>query len=417
LIFSPFAPLERDVDYNINISAEASNTEGLSLDTAFDRNFTTKPNKERLILVSYYPSMYEEIDDQRAEVRLEFSAPIKLNALYDNVSFSPSMSGSWKLEDGEKLAVFTPSEPWILNRRHEIRLASSLTGSDFISVFITGTDHEEPVLLSANRIGKDGNKTALERDVSGFVGVTAENENTGWEKDDRLALLFSKPVDALSVKNYLSVEGASSLAPDSKAGSETEIVFYFETIPAYESRFTFRLKAGVKDNYGNESKEEYIYRIFADGAYSKPPALAGIRMPMSPAGVTDFDLKSFAADSLFEIIPITDNNYPSGENIKTWIELYFTTAKDAIIDLFSLMELFRIETGNNALAFSPRLIKTENFSVTEPYKDWEDLQRVEISGYLINSTNFGIVNFQISAGLKDSLNNKNEKLQRISTIK
>jgi hypothetical protein len=123
------------------------------------------------------------------------------------------------------------------------------------------------------------------------------------------------------------------------------------------------------------------------------------------------------ADSIFETIPISDENYPSGENIQTWIELYFDTAQGASIDPFSLMELFRIETSNSVVTFLPRQVKANNFSVAQPHSEWENLERIEIAGNFINTTNFGLIVFQISAGLKDNIGNKNEKTQKISVIK
>jgi hypothetical protein len=423
--FVPLTPLEKNNDYNLSVSAEAHDTNGLSMDTAFDRSFTTRPGTERPSLTSFYPSMYAEIDDLRTEVRLGFSLPVPLSTLYDNVSFSPSMTGSWQLEEDGKLAVFTPSVPWTINRRYEIRYSTSLTdnngmntGNDFKSIFTTGSDREIPVLLQANRITKDGVFIPLDLDITGFTGAAEQfTENRSWEKEDRLSLIFSKPVDAASVKNCLNVEDASSLFMETALGYNTGFVFYFETAPVYESRFIFKIKSGIKDNAGNESKDEYIFRIFANGEFSKPPSLLGIRMPMSPHDDTSGELVSFGIDDIFEFIPITDEDYPSGVNVKTWIELYFITAQGASIDILSVMELFRIETSNNVLSFSPRQIKTENFTIHEPQIGWENFERIEITGNLINSVHFGIVNFQIGSGLKDSLGNKNEKSFRISVVK
>jgi len=203
---------------------------------------------------------------------------------------------------------------------------------------------------------------------------------------------------------------------ETPAGYETEFTFRFESIPVYESRFTLRVKPGIKDTAGNESKEEYIYKIFADGKYSKPPTLAGIRIPMSPSGA-DNELIFYETNSLFSSFPITSENYPSDENIYTWIELYFLTAEEASVDLFSLMELFRVDTNNNVISFSPRQIKDTDFSMTDPHIGMEDFQRIEIIGYLTNSTNFGVVNIQIAAGLKDTLGNRNDKLLKISLLK
>ena len=425
MTFSTFTPLEKNMDYNINLSAEASDTRGLSLDAAFERGFTTRPGNERPVLVSCYPAMNEAIDDQRAEVKLEFSIPVPLDTLYDNVSFNPSMTGFWRLENSGKTAVFTPADMWAQNKKYEIRFSVSLTDNnrmgarnDFLSVFTIGTDREKPLLLQAYRVMGNGEAVLLQQDLSGFIGAPLTlTENRGWEKDDRLSLVFSKPVDSLSVKNSLNIEDASGLVMESAPGYKTEFIFHFETIPAFESRFVLKLKSGVKDSAGNESENEYIYRIFADGKFSKPPALVGIRLPMAPENETDKELVCFGIDSPFEIIPIKDGNYPSTKGIKTWIELYFITAESASVDLFSLMELFRVETGNNALEFSPRRIKTENFSVTEPHPEWENFERIEIAGVLTNSVYFGIVNFQIAPGLKDTLGNRNEKLLRISLIK
>jgi hypothetical protein len=421
LIFSPLTPLEKNTDYVLSLSADTHDIKGLSMDEAFNREFTTRPENIRPVLVSCYPQMYATVNDPREEIRLTFSIPVPLNTLYDNVSFNPSMTGNWRLEESGKLAVFTPSEPWIQLKQYEIRFSTSLTdnngmniGNEFVSVFTTGDDHEQPCLLNAMRITKDGSVYELTPDRGYSGAAQLPVENNGWEKDDRLCLIFSKPVDGISVKNYLNAEEAPSLVLETSPGYNNEFIFRFESVPAYESRFTFRIKPGIKDNAGNETKDEYIYRIYADGKYSKPPALAGIRISMSSDNTILF---SAGANSLFEEILINDENYPSGENIQTWIEFYFNTAETALIDIFSLMDLFRIETSNNVLTFSPRRIKSDDFSVPQPHQDWEDFERLEITGVLKNTTNYGIINFIIGAGLKDSLGNKNDKTLKISVIK
>jgi len=424
MIFSPLTPLEINTDYAINLSADAHDTEGLSMDEAFNRNFSTRPENIRPVLISNYPEMYSEVSEARAEIKLEFSVPIPLKTLYDNVSFIPSMTGIWRLENEGKLAVFTPIEPWSRQTRYEIKYSASLTdnngmniGNDFSCVFTTKNDIEIPYLVNAKRI-TNKNESYLLSPNNGYTGVTElPVENESWEKDDKLLLVFSKPVDGISVKNYLNVEDGPNLIMETSSGYKTDIIFRFDIAPVYNSRFTFRIKPGIKDAAGNECKEEYSFRIFANGKYSKPPALAGIRIPMAPGGGSDKELKFFKTDSLFENIPITDVNYPSGENISSWIELYFETAEGASVDLFSLMELFRMETSNNVISFSPRQIKNTNFTLPNPHNGMEGCQRIEITGNLTNTTNFGIINFLIEAGLKDTLGNRNDKSIKISLVK
>jgi len=269
--------------------------------------------------------------------------------------------------------------------------------------------------LYAQRISKGGEFFQLESD-RGYAGAAEfPVENRDWEKDDRLSLVFSRPVDSASLKNYLSADDAPALVMETPPGYRTEFIFRFDGIPVFESRFTFRIKPGVKDLSGNETTDEYIYRIFADGKFSKPPELVGFRMPLTPG--SENDLACLGKDSLLETVSISEKNYPSGNHMQTWFDLYFSTAQGAEIDLFSLMDLFRIETSNNVLSFSPNQIKTNGFSVSDPQSGWENFIRIEIAGTLTNTTNYGLVYFQIAAGLKDSLGNKNENLLRITFIK
>ena len=424
MIFSPLTPLEINTDYTLTLSADAHDTKGLSMDESFNRYFSTRPDDTRPVLISSHPEMYSEITDARAEIELEFLLPVPLKTLYDNVSFSPLMPGIWRLESDERFAVFTPAEPWAQKTRYEIRFSTSLTdnngmniGNDFLCIFTTKVDIEIPYLVSATRITNQNESITLFSDRGYSSAFESPVENQEWEKDDKLTLIFSEPVDGLSVKNYTSVENGPNLIMETSAGYETEFTFRFESIPIYESRFTLRVKPGIKDAAGNESKEEYIYKIFANGKYSKPPTLAGIRIPMSPNSNTVNELIFYETNSLFSSFPITSEKYPSDENIYTWIELYFLTAEEASIDLFSLMELFRIDTNNNVISFSPRQIKDTDFSMTEPHIGMEEYKRVEITGYLTNSTNFGVINIQISAGLKDTLGNRNDKLLKISLLK
>jgi len=418
LNFLFLTPPEKNTDYVITVSADAHDTDGLSMDETFRGEFTTRAAQTRPTLISCYPPMYADITDPAMEVRLGFSLPLPLNALYDYVSFTPSINGLWRQEDGGKLAVFTPSEPWTKNIRYEIRYSTSLTdnngmniGNDFISVFTTGIDSEKPYLLYARRVSNNGEVFPLASDKN----YTVENKN--WEKGDKLSLVFSKPVDSVSVKNYLSADDAPALIMETPPGYNTEFIFRFDGIPSYNSRFTFRIKSGIKDSGGNETKDEYIYRIFANGEFSKPPELVGIRMPLNPNSASESDLVFLGIDSFLEIVSIKEENFPSSVPLQSWFELYFSTAHGAQIDLFSLMDLFRIETSNNVFSFSPSQIKTGGFSVSEPQAGMENFVRVEISGKFTNTTNYGIVYFQIAAGLKDSLGNKNENLIRIIFMK
>jgi hypothetical protein len=420
--FVPAVPLETNRDYTLRLSTEARDETGLSMDAAFEGHFTTRSGRERPVLVSCYPAMNDPLVDPHDEVRLVFSQSVSIGMLYDAVSFSPSVGGIWRTED--RTAFFTPAEPWKEGRRYELRISESLAGDggmnigrDFLSVFTTGNDNEKPCLTGAYRIASDGGEERLEEHTT-----AAFTENTGWEKDDRLRLVFSEPVDLLTVQSCLGAEDAPGLvmetAPDMSGPLfNMEATFHFERRPVFESRFSFRLKAGVRDSAGNESAGEYVFGIYADGVNSKPPALVGIRLPMSPDAIQDSRPKSYHIDDLFANLPIDTNQYPVDTATATWIECYFETAPGVSVDPFALMELFSVDTSNNALVFSPHVVSNSDFSIADPETGWERYQRLEIRGNLTNKTNAGVVNIQITPGLRDTAGNSNEKHFRISLLK
>ena len=166
MLFFPLVPLEYCRDYTLELSSDAHDTKGLSLDRTFEGRFSTRPDDTRPQLLDFFPEMYSITEESRAEIRLLFSREIPINSLYDNVSFSPAMNGIWRYENSQ--AVFSPLDPWIYGKRYEIRISGSLQADngktmsrDFLSYFYTGPDSEKPCLLGAWRLSDDGNKEKL----------------------------------------------------------------------------------------------------------------------------------------------------------------------------------------------------------------------------------------------------------------
>jgi hypothetical protein len=289
-------------------------------------------------------------------------------------------------------------------------------GREFVSVFTAGEDLEEPFLIAAYALNAAGDAAELVEDSPGsFL------ENSGWDRKTRLRLVFSEPVDTVSVVSCLSSEGAPALVMEGFPGIREDIVLGMDDGPEYESRFLLRLNAGVRDAAGNESSGSWVFRIFADGPHSKPPRLTGMRLPMVPGGATPEDQKllDVSIDTLFGELPIVNEEdcFPFGVPVPLWIELYFDTAPETAVDALSLMGLFKVETSNNVLAFSPQSIRESDFSISEPRHGWESYGRLEIRGFLTNRANPGMVNFIIGPGLQDKLGNRNDGSFCISLLK
>jgi hypothetical protein len=196
-------------------------------------------------------------------------------------------------------------------------------------------------------------------------------------------------------------------------GYAASVLFALTEKPVWGSRFLFRLSPGVRDEEENESGGTSLFRVRADGPYSKPPLLVGIRLPMDP-GAADELIRRYSPADAFEALPLIGG---SGAGTNAWIELYFDTAPGAAVDLFSLMDLFRLEATNGALSFSPQDIRSSDFSCPLPLPEWAAYFRVEIQGLLINGISSGMVSFYIGAGLLDTLGNRNTGIFRLPLYK
>jgi|GEM_PF-641675 len=427
LVFTPASPLEADRNYFITLGTGAQDTNGLSLEHRFEASFTTRTPGEKPRITRSEPEYEGSLSESRGEFRLFFSEPVSRNSCIDYISFSPATPGSWRLEDGDKTACFVPREPWQTGSTFQVRVESafpgrsgSVLGTEYSSVFYVTEDREKPVLLKVLALLPPGEADgALEEEIPfESPGHFLTEEYSAWEKSSRLCLVFSKPVDVNSLRNFIVTEPSLTLILESAPEMASRAVFRFAEYPAWGSSFLFRLTPGVKDFAGNESSEEYAFRIKAAGPLSKPPALVGIRLPMSPGSVNQ-EVLSFSPGDLFADLPIQEgeDRYPFGKQTSAWIELYFETAPDTEIDTFSLMDMLRVEATNQALEFLPGSIRARDFTIAAPREGWEDLQRFEIRGSLINKAHTGIVTFRIPPGLKDKRGNRSDVDFRISLSK
>ena len=433
LDFSPVYPLEAGRDYVITLGTGAQNTRGVSLDNKFEASFTTRTPGVKPAITGTEPSDKGNVSGSRGEFRIMFSEPVPLGSCIDFISFSPSSSGSWRLEDEGRIAFFTPREPWQAGVLYRVNVDSGfkgvsgdVLGMEYITFFSLASDMEKPVLINANALFLTGGaavsreEIAIERILPGMPGHFTLEEFSGWENHTKLELAFSKPVDLGSLRNLLVTEPPGSLIIESELEFSDRVIFRFADIPQWGSSFLFRLSSGLRDINGNICDEEYLFRIKCNGPLSKPPALIGIRLPMAPGNSAgEYDPKIYSPADLFKDLPIKtgEDHFPFGEAVPISIELYFETAPETEIDLFSLMEFFRVDATNQALTFSPLSIHTENFIWAKPVSGWENFQRIEVYGLLTNSTNSGIVSFRVLSGLRDKRGNRSSTDFRISLLK
>jgi hypothetical protein len=423
--FMPVAPLEDNKEYAITILSDAYDTRGLSMDDNFEVSFFTNPEGNRPRVISILPADDEIIFDQRMPVVITFSEPVDTITCRDSITMSPSMAGSWAIDSGGTEVTFTPSDLWTMGTMYYVTVPADFkssigisTGKEFKNRFIIGNDKTVPELTAVYAIDNSGTIifTLIEDNPGG-----AGNENAGWESFYSLRFDFSEPVSTDTVKNNLTVVSASSPELQSAPGFRDSVIFSFSERPAYQSRFDVKIDSGIEDQAGNKSIKNHVYRFFANGVNSKPPALIGIRLPLAPgeANPDNWDAAVYAVGDLFATLPIDDGTtkYIFDTAIPTWIELYFDTAPGAGLDLFSIMDLFSIGATNKALSFSCLAVKDSGFSWTNPHSEWSAYTRVEIQGRLKNYDSSGVVTIQARSGIQDTLGNRNDNNIQLVLLK
>lgn len=425
-VFQPAAPLKANKDYIITLGTEAQTERGLSLENKFEGRFSTRINNNRPIIKSIEPGNESIILDNWQEIKFEFNEVVLKSSCENDILFSPSMNGSWQLLNGGKTALFIPKEKWINNETYKITVLSTFKssienqiGKNFVSRF-TVLDDKIPAEISAVYAFNDDNETLLlpyDSDTGDINSLIYENSL--FDNLCRLKLLFTKEVDVSGIQNYITIEPSLKFHIDNLPGFSDTIEITLTDTPEWGSRFLIKIKQGIQDRAGNKSEKTAIYRILANAGNSKPPKLVGLRLPESFVDVNTDGIKKlvFTPDDLFEYIIIDSSNYPNWTVKSLNFELYFEMADDAGLNLFSLRDLFRIETTNNALYFSPKAVIDHNFTQTSPAVEFAEFYRVEVRGEIENTTNFGIIKFYIPPGLCDVKSNINNKAQSIQLSK
>ncbi len=413
LKFVPYAPFTAKADYNLSVSVDAQDEDGVSMSVAFEETFTTRQDGPRPTVTSTVPADGGTVPSDTSSVIIAFASPVDAAACRDGVSFSPSRSGSWSVDATRQVATFTPAERWPLDEETEVTVSSDLrglegrrSGVEHRFSFRVGEDREAPYIILATALNASGDEALVLAPDDQKDAVVTENAN--WEGAWRLSLRFSEAVELSTLDGRLRVENGPTLRRETAQEKADVAVYRFTERPEWGTRFAFRIDAGLSDGAGNVSSEAALFRVVADGPRSRPPRFVGVRLPLAPGELDPADqaLTAYSADDPFADLNITVANYPDGIATPTEIELYFELAQGAALDRYSIMESFRVEATGDVVSFSTHDVVTDDFPEPTPYAPWAAYARCLVQGDLTNQIDAGVVTFSLRAGLKDSEGNK-----------
>jgi len=426
LFFSPFRALRSNAEFRISVAADARNGSGVSLESSFEDEFSSKPEDGRPTVVSTVPARGGILPGLDDPVTVIFSEAVDRVSLRDCLSLSPAAVGLWELGGDGLTALFKPLEPLTWGTWYQLSVSAELRdvcgnrmGQPFSTGFSVGVDREPPEILRAEAIDGMGQLAAALVADSGQDGVVSEN--TGWEKPWRMRIVFSEPVDVRSLESRIGCGGDAAAEVETEESQADVVVLGLSGRPEWGGRFSVSLDAGVEDGSGNATEKATEYRCVFDGEGSRPPRFVGMRLPLAPGETDplDRDLVAFSVDEPYRTLALSGdaNRYPLGVPTATTMELYFELASGASINERSIMESFRFSATNGTLSFSATRLRSGGFEYAAPYGPWSHCALVRMEGTLTNEVDPGVVTFQMAAGFSDSLLNGNPEAQRLVMLK
>jgi hypothetical protein len=412
--------------YRLEVSGDAMNARGVSLDPALEGRFTTRAEDALPAVLSTAPECGATMPGRFDCVAITFSEPIDPATYRDCLSVVPYVFGVWSLDTVGTTARFVPLEPWAWGGEYNVTVSSMLIdacgnsiGGSYAFRFSVGDDRCAPVLLEAAAVDSSGDVRAIV--YPDYPEDESITENDGWEGPWLLRLSFSEPVSLESLASRVSCEDGIGMTLDTLGATAEVATFSLDERPVWGRRFSVRMRAGVADALGNATTSDMVFRLVSNGPESEPPKFIGIRLPLAPGAdlPSDRELSAFGLDLPFSTLALScdEDRYPVGVATGTSIELYIKLAPGASIDALSVMDAFGVTSTNGALVFSADRVSMSGLTYAEPYEAWVAYAIARIDGTMTNRVDSGIVTFALAAGLKDSSGNVAAEAQRLPLLK
>lgn len=342
MIFRPYKPFSTTSRYLISVSTTAEDTDGNSLEKAFEHEFRGLPDIERPRITNVTPLNNSRIDTAEPLIEITFSEPMNRTSVLDGISFSPPIDGFFI--ESPDLRTFTyrleESLSWqtwytITIRDSVEDSAGNTQGAPHTCSFYTGTDSEDLAIIS---VAASSPALLLIPDNP----VTPQEEATeAIEKDSDIILLFSKPVDKETVSGNISISPAISMDFEWNENGD-ELTISFSKPFAYNMFYTLSINSALADTQGNTLQQSSAYNIRTNGPGSRPPAV-------TRAQLTNTFASSVPVSPLETLEPLMNITFPDelcNNACYGFLDLYISIADGATISQFHFLSSFSASAEN-----------------------------------------------------------------------
>ncbi|MBN1646595.1 MAG: Ig-like domain-containing protein [Spirochaetales bacterium] len=301
MTFEPCELMQTGHDYLLELTTDAEDRWGNSLDRNFCLEFTSKTENSRPEVVSFTPEDGAVLDTNDLPLEIEFSEAVDHGSLCKAFSISPALRGYFTWTD-ECNAQYNLLGPVLWNVEYTMHISTELCDMSgnrmnemFSSKFTASVDDEPPVIAAVEYIWNNGSE-----DVSAGMPVrdpeSADPEITAeFRRDGRIRISLEDE----SRIDRDAVESACLIIPALTCKfiwQETDEYEQLEIIPEpseviWDTVYRLILSNagdGVCDIYGNRIEDEQSRYFRTDAAWSRPPEVVALYSTTIPlAGLAD----------------------------------------------------------------------------------------------------------------------------------
>ncbi len=285
--------LSNGESYTITIADAAEDARGNNLREEARSSFSVGTDFQHPLLLSSDPADGGHLMEARSHITLRFSEPMKLETVRSGITLSPPLPGSRELLDGGRTFVFTPYSDYTPGTLYRIlinREVSDLAGNglleEYTFLLTSGNDFQAPS-LDPDSVSPGDPRTGIFAE-NGPVSLRLHPESLteGVDKDSRIVLVFSEPMDRLSLNDSVSLDPPLPFTRQWENDGRTLTLLFDPAEPPRLARtYTLVIRDSARDRAGHLLDRSYACPFRINGSRSLPPAVVAVhQMPWLPDG-------------------------------------------------------------------------------------------------------------------------------------
>lgn len=400
ILFYPDCKIEPDHEYQIQISKQAENTQGVSLSNEYKEIFSTKKIFSDPKVISFSAS--------ESKIEFSFSEPVDIYSFDTAFSISPEANYFTKWDKENKNVSLEFTNPLVKNTRYFISISEQLkdTHNNFLKKEYTSTFFTEiPKTPFSYKIYEVINNTEK------LLFINQENHLI--KKDSVLKICFDTPVDLNTINSAIKFFPDCDYKIQKDKENSSSATISFVKPPEFNSTYKIEIANTITDIFERKMPSGFI-KVFFDCPEEQNPDFLYGKAILENSNVTFSPEENFTSI----LFPVEKYSPLSGENSVDFYFVFSISEKADSILFFSAIDNIIFSSTQNCIDITPvsySIISKKDFlsdsfysAISNEYISKnlnQNISVVKISCTVKNKEQNGLIKISINKNLKDNLLN------------